>query len=238
MRVSAPDHFPRPSLHPQQAISSRRCSPWLCKGFRQSPTPATPQEAPLLQPTCQCRWMDWVVPRRQNPTCDRRRPHQRWSTCTLWSATRHSPRPVAISDLYQRYSNERHLVHPTRSVADECLVYRETSTQQQCQLLQKNLDELAAWSITWGMAFNVSKCNIVSITNAIKNRQIFIYNHRWLEQAANKCHCGSRVSRRLQETTLSTSIDVQSPCKYVNIVFKLPWSEVVVLVPSTRTKLR
>ena len=62
-----------------------------------------------------------------------------------------------------------------RLVADDCLVYRETRNQQQCELLQKDLDELAAWSITWGMAFNVSKCNIVSITNAIKNRQVFVY---------------------------------------------------------------
>ena len=63
-----------------------------------------------------------------------------------------------------------------RLVADDCLVYRETRTQDQCALLQKDLDELAAWSLTWGMAFNVSKCNILSITNATKNRQIYDYS--------------------------------------------------------------
>ena len=43
-----------------------------------------------------------------------------------------------------------------RLVADDCLVYRETNTPEKCQLLQEDLEELAAWSLTWGMAFNVS----------------------------------------------------------------------------------
>ena len=35
-----------------------------------------------------------------------------------------------------------------RLFADDCLVYRETQNQEQCKLLQKYLDTLAAWSIT------------------------------------------------------------------------------------------
>ena len=87
-----------------------------------------------------------------------------------------------------------------RLVADDCLVYRETSTQQQCQLLQKDLDELAAWSITWGMAFNVSKCNIVSITNAIKNRQIFIYsmNNPVIKTINSTAYLGLTINNKLQ----------------------------------------
>ena len=63
-----------------------------------------------------------------------------------------------------------------RLVADDCLVYRETNTPEKCQLLQEDLEELAAWSLTWGMAFNVSKCNIISITNATKHKQKFSYS--------------------------------------------------------------
>ena len=63
-----------------------------------------------------------------------------------------------------------------RLFADDCLVYRETRKKEECELLQKDLDELVSWSKTWGMAFNVKKCNIVSITNAKKNRQRHSYH--------------------------------------------------------------
>ena len=62
-----------------------------------------------------------------------------------------------------------------RLFADDCLVYRETQKKEDCELLQKDLDVLVAWSKTWGMAFNVKKCNVVSITNAKKNRQKYNY---------------------------------------------------------------
>ena len=39
-----------------------------------------------------------------------------------------------------------------------------------CNLLQKDLDTLVKWSKTWGMMFNIKKCNIISITNATKTR--------------------------------------------------------------------
>ena len=62
-----------------------------------------------------------------------------------------------------------------RLFVDDCLVYRETQKKEDCELLQKDLDVLVAWSKTWGMAFNVKKCNVVSITNAKKNRQKYSY---------------------------------------------------------------
>ena len=40
----------------------------------------------------------------------------------------------------------------------------------QCSTLQSNLDNLVQWSKTWGMEFNISKCNILSVTNATKNK--------------------------------------------------------------------
>ena len=87
-----------------------------------------------------------------------------------------------------------------RLFADDCLVYRETRNQQQCELLQKDLDELAAWSITWGMAFNVAKCNIISITNATKNRHTFVYsmNNQVIKSIKSTAYLGLTFNNKLQ----------------------------------------
>ena len=37
-------------------------------------------------------------------------------------------------------------------------------------MLQQDLDKLTQWSKTWGMQFNVKKCNIIPFTNATKDK--------------------------------------------------------------------
>jgi len=59
---------------------------------------------------------------------------------------------------------------PIRLFADDCLIYREIRSPSDRNLLQKDLDTLVKWSKTWGMIFNMKKCNIISITNATKNK--------------------------------------------------------------------
>ena len=54
--------------------------------------------------------------------------------------------------------------------ADDCILYREVCNEPHCLDLQHDLDKLVAWSKTWGMEFNVRKCNIISVTNATKNK--------------------------------------------------------------------
>ena len=57
-----------------------------------------------------------------------------------------------------------------RLFADDCLLYREIKSTKDCFLLQKDLTELISWSRTWGMAFNIAKCSILSLTNATKKK--------------------------------------------------------------------
>ena len=56
-----------------------------------------------------------------------------------------------------------------RLFADDCLVYRDIKSKSDCQALQNDLDRLVAWSHTWGMEFNVSKCNVMTVT--LKNKK-------------------------------------------------------------------
>ena len=45
-----------------------------------------------------------------------------------------------------------------RLFADDCVLYREIVTQQDCRVLQHDLYHLSLWSKTWQLTFNVAKC--------------------------------------------------------------------------------
>ena len=51
----------------------------------------------------------------------------------------------------------------TRLFADDCLVYKPIHSKADQISLQNDLDKLAIWANKWGMSFNPSKCNIMSI---------------------------------------------------------------------------
>ena len=56
-----------------------------------------------------------------------------------------------------------------RLFADDCLLYREIRSHEDTVTLQRDLDQLHAWSSRWQMNFNIKKCNIMSVTNKRKN---------------------------------------------------------------------
>ena len=42
-----------------------------------------------------------------------------------------------------------------RLFADDCLLYRQIESQDDQQIIQKDLEELENWASTWGMRFNI-----------------------------------------------------------------------------------
>ena len=58
-----------------------------------------------------------------------------------------------------------------RLFADDSLLYRRVKTPQDAEILQVDLDALQRWETTWQMAFNPSKCEIISITRKKKPLQ-------------------------------------------------------------------
>ena len=57
-----------------------------------------------------------------------------------------------------------HLNHSTiRLFADDCLLYRTISNQDDADRLQDDLDKLQEWTETWQMNFNANKCYLLSI---------------------------------------------------------------------------
>ena len=52
-----------------------------------------------------------------------------------------------------------------RLFADDCLIYRIIKSIHDQVQMQKDLDALQLWGELWGMKFNASKCNILTVSN-------------------------------------------------------------------------
>ena len=62
-----------------------------------------------------------------------------------------------------------------RLFADDCVLYREVKNQEDCELLQADLENLEKWEEKWSMSFNPDKCNSISIT---RKRNKLCHNYK------------------------------------------------------------
>ena len=87
-----------------------------------------------------------------------------------------------------------------RLFADDCLLYKEIVSKADTTTLQQDLTELVEWSKTWGMAFNISKCNVLSVTNATKHKIEANYemDGKPLNNINSTLYLGVTISRKLQ----------------------------------------
>ena len=67
---------------------------------------------------------------------------------------------IFINDLLEDINSR------TRLFADDCILYRQISSENDQQLLQEDLDRLATWKKTWGMEFHPQKCSVMRISRA------------------------------------------------------------------------
>jgi hypothetical protein len=54
---------------------------------------------------------------------------------------------------------------------DDCVVYREIATEEDCHVLQDDFKKLALWEKRWGMSFHPEKC----INRVHRKRNFIIY---------------------------------------------------------------
>ena len=77
---------------------------------------------------------------------------QSWVHCTLFL--------LRINDLPSVVDLQ------VRLFADDCLMYRPIRSKVDQVLLQRGLSALELWGDTWGMRFNATKCNIMSMSRS------------------------------------------------------------------------
>ena len=65
---------------------------------------------------------------------------------------------VYINDLPNRVVSSRSLF------ADDCLLYRQIRSPEDCRILQDDLLKMEIWANTWKMVFNIDKCEVLQIS--------------------------------------------------------------------------
>ena len=68
-----------------------------------------------------------------------------------------------------------HTSSTVRLFADDCVMYKPVKTIQDCEVLQKDLDQLHQWEKRWQLRFNTRKCNIMRATHAKKKQFLYEY---------------------------------------------------------------
>ena len=100
-----------------------------------------------------------------------------------------------INDLGNNLSPETSL----KLFADDSLLIRTIESEIDAHMLQKDLDELVAWSNKWQMNFHPAKCSVLKVTN--KKKSVF---HTYsmlgqpLENAQNATYLGVKINHNLQ----------------------------------------
>ena len=91
------------------------------------------------------------------------------------------------------------LVSPTRLFADDCVIYRQVVSTDDCVTLQEDLARLYAWSQRWQLALNLSKCKAVCISNQ-RNPPSYTYgmNNVVLEWVDTFKYLGVRLDSKLK----------------------------------------
>jgi hypothetical protein len=99
---------------------------------------------------------------------------------------------IYINDIVQGLKSE------IRLFADDSILYRPITSQEDHQILQNDLHKLQQWAEVWKMSFNVKKCAIMSCTRK-KNPSIFNYilKNETIPRVKDHDYLGIRVSNDL-----------------------------------------
>ena len=70
---------------------------------------------------------------------------------------------IHINDISENVSSE------IRLFADDCVCYRDITSEEDCQALQKDINTLGDWAEQWGMRFQPVKCNMMTLSKKKKS---------------------------------------------------------------------
>ena len=83
--------------------------------------------------------------------------------------------------------------------ADDCFLYRNIHSLQDCFILQEDLTSLGQWEADWQMRFNVAKCHSMRVTQHQHHKQVlfdYSLHNQTLEnvQSANTLYLGITIT--------------------------------------------
>ena len=84
-----------------------------------------------------------------------------------------------------------------RLFADDCVLYRNIHSLQDCLALQEDLTSLGQWEADWQMKFNVAKCRSMRVTRHQHHKQIlfdYSLHNRTLENVQSAKYLGITIT--------------------------------------------
>ena len=91
--------------------------------------------------------------------------------------------PIFINDLLDNIRSS------VRLFADDCVLYRNIHSLQDCLILHEDLTSLGQWEADWQMKFNVAKCHSMRVTRHQHHKQIlfdYSLHHQTLEMLSQQ----------------------------------------------------
>ena len=85
-----------------------------------------------------------------------------------------------------------------RLFADDCVLYRNINSLQDCLILQEDLDSLGLWEADWQMKFNVAKCHSMRVTRHYSHKQI-IHDYTLHQQTLENVQSAKYLSITITE---------------------------------------
>ena len=101
-----------------------------------------------------------------------------------------------------------------RLFADDCLIYRPIRSAEDHIILQKDLNSVSRWAVEWGMAFNTSKCNVLSMNSS--SHLFYSMSNDILQEVDHATYLGISFSKDL---TWSNHINQVSKKAYQRLGF-------------------
>ena len=88
-------------------------------------------------------------------------------------------------------------IRPVRLFTDDCVLYRNIHSLQDCLTLQEDLTSLGQWEVDWQMKFNVAKCHSMRVTRHQHHKQILFHyslHNQTLENVQSAKYLGITIT--------------------------------------------
>ena len=90
-----------------------------------------------------------------------------------------------------------------RLFADDCVLYRNIHSLQDCLTLQEDLTSLGQWEADWQMKFNVARCHSMRVTRYQHHKQIifdYSLHNQFLENVHSANYLGITITDNIGST--------------------------------------
>ena len=89
-----------------------------------------------------------------------------------------------------------------RLFADDCVLYRNISIEEDAVVLQEDMEALQAWEKDWLMEFHPHKCQVIHITNKTKPlKHLYNIHGHILEEVESAKYLGVNIHHKLSWNT-------------------------------------